>query len=122
MRLRRKMLVKLKKDKNVDYSNHWRRFSTATTIHDVVHLNRKQKTNRRVWTSILMVSLTLCVWKSVINIRDYFSFNVLLKVTYSIEENVEFPAITIWNSNVYRHTVFGRRFESKHFYLLLDFS
>lgn len=92
---------------------HTYKFLTETSMHGLMHLKSKNKFNKGIWGSIVLVSLFLCTWQSIINIRDYLAYNVITKETYEMVPDIQYPAITIWNSNVFRRTIIGRKLETK---------
>lgn len=89
------------------------KFLAETTVHGLYYFTSKKKLTKILWSFIVMVSMFWCIWQSAKNIRDYFAFNILTKETYQNVSEIEYPAITIWNSNYVRRTVIGRRLEFK---------
>lgn len=96
--------------------NNVSEFLTETSMHGLMHLKSdKKKSTKIIWSTIIIVSLFLCTWQCVINVRDYLAYNVITKNTYETIPGIQYPAITIWNSNFFRRTILGRRLEGKVF-------
>lgn len=90
-------------------------FLSETSIHGFIHFSKSKKSYSRIFTWLIIISgsLLCCLWQSAINIRDYLEFNVLTKVEYTTSSDLSYPAITVWNPNYFRRTVFGRTTEGK---------
>lgn len=97
------------------------KFLNETTVHGLYYFTSKHKVTKFIWAFLVTVSFFLCTWQSAINVRDYLSLNVVTKETYETVSEIQYPAITIWNSNFIRRTIIGRRFEFKLFMSKLNY-
>lgn len=51
-------------------------FLGETTVHGLNYFRTKNRTTKCSWALIVTISLGLCVWQSVINVKDYLAMNV----------------------------------------------
>ena len=95
-----------KPSKSVVIKQKWKDFVENSTLHGMHCIISSQTTFRRIiWTLFLLVGVGYFSYQSSVLLEKYLSFPVTTKTTLELEDEPEFPAVTICNFNMLRKSV-----------------
>lgn len=95
-----------KPSKSAVIKQKWKDFVENSTLHGMHCIISSQTTFRRIiWTLFLLVGVGYFSYQSSVLLEKYLSFPVTTKTTLELEDEPEFPAVTICNFNMLRKSV-----------------
>ncbi|XP_070538276.1 uncharacterized protein [Ptychodera flava] len=78
-------------------------FGRETTAHGIVQITTaKSNVTRSMWLAIVLLAASVMLVQMTLVIIQYFEYNVNVKVTLVSEKALEFPSVTICNTNKLR--------------------
>ncbi|XP_022785082.1 acid-sensing ion channel 2-like [Stylophora pistillata] len=84
----------------------WKTYVESTTLHGLHYVfSRSTSARRFLWAGLLLLAMMWFSFQSFKLVEKYYSYKVTTKVSLRYEPMQNFPAVTICNSNMFKHSV-----------------
>lgn len=83
----------------------WSEFCDGTTIHGLRQIfgtNRPNVLHRAIWVVIWVLMFSICIYLCIGTVKRYSEANLITGSTFESTRDLEFPAITVCNNNMFR--------------------